>query len=135
MPFIYFYIEWYSLKSRIYGLKKISKCVLFLSCWMSPTPFYYAFLIPMALIIIVNCIVFALVLKSLLNRPKGLQSNQSEAKQAMMNLKAALSIFILLGRLSLNPIFFNIISYHNDIISDHDIMPYIIFKGIIYSIK
>ncbi|XP_022326973.2 adhesion G-protein coupled receptor G7-like isoform X2 [Crassostrea virginica] len=66
-------------------------------CWMSPTPFYYAFLIPMALIIIVNCIVFALVLKSLLNRPKGLQSNQSEAKQAMMNLKAALSIFILLG--------------------------------------
>lgn len=49
------------------------------------------------MIIIVNCIVFALVLKNLLNRPKGLQSNQSESKQAMMNLRAAVSIFILLG--------------------------------------
>lgn len=66
-------------------------------CWMSPTPFYYAFLLPVAMIIIVNCIVFALVLKNLLNRPKGLQSNQSESKQAMMNLRAAVSIFILLG--------------------------------------
>lgn len=66
-------------------------------CWMSPTPFYYAFLLPVALIIIVNCIVFALVLKTLLNRPKGLQSNQSESKRAMMNLRAAVSIFILLG--------------------------------------
>lgn len=64
---------------------------------MSPTPFYYAFLLPVALIIVVNCIVFALVLKTLLNRPKGLQSNQSESKRAMMNLRAAVSIFILLG--------------------------------------
>ncbi|XP_061169878.1 adhesion G-protein coupled receptor G4-like [Saccostrea echinata] len=66
-------------------------------CWMSRSPFYYAFLIPVVLIILLNCIIFALVLKNLLSRPKGLQSNQSESKMAMMNLRAAVSIFILLG--------------------------------------
>ncbi|XP_062611810.1 adhesion G-protein coupled receptor G4-like, partial [Saccostrea cucullata] len=66
-------------------------------CWMSRSPFYFAFLIPVVLIILLNCIIFAVVLKNLLNRPKGLQSNQSESKMAMMNLRAAVSIFILLG--------------------------------------
>ncbi|XP_048773083.2 adhesion G-protein coupled receptor G2-like isoform X2 [Ostrea edulis] len=66
-------------------------------CWMSRTPFYFAFLIPMALIILINCIIFFMVLKTLLTRSKTLQSNQSESKRAMMNLRASISIFIILG--------------------------------------
>ena len=64
---------------------------------MSLTAFYYAFVIPVALIIVANMIVFVMIIKNLVGRPKGLQSNQSERKRAMMNFRAALSVFILLG--------------------------------------
>ena len=45
---------------------------------MSLTAFYYAFAIPVGIIILANAIIFGMILKNLLGRPKGLQSNQPE---------------------------------------------------------
>ncbi|XP_060069892.1 uncharacterized protein LOC132549924 [Ylistrum balloti] len=66
-------------------------------CWMSLQPFYYAFALPVGLVILINIIVFILVIVNILRRPAGLQSNQSERKRALMNFWAAISIFVLLG--------------------------------------
>ncbi|XP_033728060.1 uncharacterized protein LOC117317366 isoform X2 [Pecten maximus] len=66
-------------------------------CWMSLQPFYYAFAIPIGLVIFINIIVFILVIVNILRRPAGLQSNQSERKRALMNFWATISIFVLLG--------------------------------------
>jgi hypothetical protein len=48
---------------------------------MSLTAFYYAFAIPVGIIILANAIIFGMILKNLLCRPKGLQSNQSSCQQ------------------------------------------------------
>ncbi|KAK3105819.1 hypothetical protein FSP39_006407 [Pinctada imbricata] len=68
-----------------------------LYCWMSTTPLYFAFLLPVGLIIIINFIVFFMVLNNILRRPKGLQSNQSDRKKAMINLRASVSVVVILG--------------------------------------
>ena len=65
---------------------------------MSLSVFYYVFAIPVGIIILVNAIIFGMILKNLLCRPKGLQSNQSERKRTMMNLRATFSVFVLLGK-------------------------------------
>jgi hypothetical protein len=65
---------------------------------MSLPAFYYAFAIPVGIIILANAIIFGMILKNLLCRPEGLQSNQSERKRTMMNLRAAFSVFVLLGK-------------------------------------
>jgi hypothetical protein len=65
---------------------------------MSLPSFYYAFAIPVGIIILANAIIFGMILKNLLCRPEGLQSNQSERKRTMMNLRAAFSVFVLLGK-------------------------------------
>ncbi|XP_069108796.1 uncharacterized protein [Argopecten irradians] len=66
-------------------------------CWMSLQPFYYAFALPVGLVILINIVVFVLVIVNILRRPEGLHSNQSERKRAVMNFWAAFSIFVLLG--------------------------------------
>ena len=65
---------------------------------MSLPAFYYAFAIPVGIIILANAIIFGMILKNLLCRPKGLQSNQSERKRTMMSLRATFSVFVLLGK-------------------------------------
>ncbi|XP_063437477.1 adhesion G protein-coupled receptor B1-like [Mytilus trossulus] len=67
------------------------------ACWMSLSAFYYAFVIPVGIIILANIIIFIMILKNLWGRPKGLQSNQSEKKRAMMNLRASLTVLVLIG--------------------------------------
>ena len=65
---------------------------------MSLPALYYAFAIPVGIIILANAIISGMILKSLLCRPKGLQSNQSERKRTMMNLRTAFSVLVLLGK-------------------------------------
>ncbi|CAC5395629.1 unnamed protein product [Mytilus coruscus] len=67
------------------------------ACWMALPAFYYAFIIPVGVIMLANIIIFIMILKNLWGRSKGLQSNQSEKKRAMMNLRASLTVLILLG--------------------------------------
>ncbi|KAK3102670.1 hypothetical protein FSP39_013054 [Pinctada imbricata] len=66
-------------------------------CWMSLDAFYYAFAIPVGVIILSNLIVFVITVVSIYRRPAGLRSNQSKHKMAITNLQAAITSFVLLG--------------------------------------
>ncbi|KAK3800511.1 hypothetical protein RRG08_043829 [Elysia crispata] len=66
-------------------------------CWMDLQAFYYAFAVPVGVIIVFNLVMFLVIIASLLTRPKGLRSNQASSKARETNLKAAFTIFILLG--------------------------------------
>ena len=59
----------------------------------------YGFIIPVGVIILANAIVFIMVLCNLFRRKtKGMSVNQSERKMAFLHFKAALSIFVVLGK-------------------------------------
>ncbi|RUS91255.1 hypothetical protein EGW08_000967 [Elysia chlorotica] len=66
-------------------------------CWMDLQAFYYAFALPVGVIIVFNLVMFLVIIASLVTRPKGLRSNQAASKARETNLKAAFTIFILLG--------------------------------------
>ncbi|WAR10310.1 AGRG2-like protein [Mya arenaria] len=67
-------------------------------CWLSETPLLYAFIIPIAVVIFANLIVFTLVMCKFLRRKTNIMiSNQSELNMAFLHFQAALSIFVILG--------------------------------------
>ncbi|XP_060082233.1 uncharacterized protein LOC132561550 [Ylistrum balloti] len=66
-------------------------------CWMSLEAFYFAFALPVGVIILCNLVVFILTVTSICRRPTGLRSNQSKQKIAITNLQAAITSFVLLG--------------------------------------
>ncbi|XP_060578573.1 adhesion G-protein coupled receptor G2-like, partial [Ruditapes philippinarum] len=67
-------------------------------CWLSWKPFLYAFIIPVAVIIFANIIVFFMVMCNLCRRKhKGMVSNQSEKKMAFLHFQAGVSILVILG--------------------------------------
>ncbi|XP_052814005.1 adhesion G-protein coupled receptor G6-like [Mya arenaria] len=67
-------------------------------CWLSGNPLLYAFIIPIAVVILANLIVFTLVMCNLLRRNTNtMKSNQSELKMASLHFQAAVSIFVILG--------------------------------------
>ncbi|KAL3856102.1 hypothetical protein ACJMK2_015297 [Sinanodonta woodiana] len=66
-------------------------------CWMQLYPLYWAFILPIGLILFANFIIFILVIVNLCRRPKGIQMNQSEKKIAILNFQAGLAVFVLLG--------------------------------------
>jgi hypothetical protein len=66
---------------------------------MSLTPFYYAFALPVGIIIAVNIIVFIMITVSLLRRSsKGPRSTQSKRARNKVNFFAVLSSFTILGK-------------------------------------
>ncbi|KAL5010499.1 hypothetical protein ScPMuIL_012804 [Solemya velum] len=65
-------------------------------CWMSLMPLYYAFAVPVGIIIFVNLVIFAMIIVSMCQR-KVLRSNEKKRKRFLRNLQAAMTIFILLG--------------------------------------
>ena len=73
----------------------------FFSCWMSVDAFYYAFALPVGIIILANLVIFIITVVSIFRRPQGLRSNQSKHKMAITNLQAAITSFVLLGKLYL----------------------------------
>lgn len=104
------YVTRYTLKSVIaaWGLPVIPIiCVLSIDhnlykggdhyCWMSLDAFYYAFAIPVGVIILANLVIFIITVVSIFRRPQGLRSNQSKHKMAITNLQAAITSFVLLG--------------------------------------
>ncbi|KAH3774761.1 hypothetical protein DPMN_176154, partial [Dreissena polymorpha] len=67
-------------------------------CWLSRDPMLYGFIIPVAVIILSNLIVFTMVMCKLFRRKnKHLASNQSDRKMAFLHFQAAVSIFFILG--------------------------------------
>ncbi|XP_022298170.2 uncharacterized protein LOC111107321 [Crassostrea virginica] len=104
------YVTRYTLKSVIaaWGLPLIPIiCVLSVDhnlykggdhyCWMSVDAFYYAFALPVGVIILANLVIFIITVVSIFRRPQGLRSNQSKHKMAITNLQAAITSFVLLG--------------------------------------
>lgn len=68
---------------------------------MSLQAFYYAFALPVGIIIVFNIVMFFVIVVSIATRPKGLRSNQSSNKTRETSLKAAFTIFVLLGKMKL----------------------------------
>jgi len=65
---------------------------------LSGEPLLYAFVIPVAVVIVANLVVFVVVLVNLCRRRnKGMISNQSERKMALLHFQAALSILVVMG--------------------------------------
>ncbi|XP_050414170.1 uncharacterized protein LOC126828473 isoform X2 [Patella vulgata] len=68
-------------------------------CWMDLDAFYWSFALPIGVIILFNIIMFIIIIISLARRPRGLRVHHSSSKNsaAKTNLKAAMTIFVLLG--------------------------------------
>lgn len=66
-------------------------------CWLQVEAIYYGFFLPVGLIMTINIIVFCLVIYSINCGRKGGKPNRSEIKLAIMQLRATICIFTLLG--------------------------------------
>ncbi|XP_076434800.1 adhesion G-protein coupled receptor G6-like [Babylonia areolata] len=63
-------------------------------CWMSPTPFYFAFLAPIGAIVVVNLVVYVLVVVSICRRPN---LGTGGTSYTVIGVRASFSLFVSLG--------------------------------------
>ncbi|XP_071133675.1 adhesion G-protein coupled receptor G6-like isoform X1 [Mytilus edulis] len=66
-------------------------------CWLSPVPFYSAFLAPVGIILILNCICFVLVFRVLLNGSSKKITKSDNKSSISQRLKGAIALIVLLG--------------------------------------
>ncbi|XP_052818514.1 adhesion G-protein coupled receptor G2-like [Mya arenaria] len=67
-------------------------------CWLSGRALLYAFVLPLAVIIVANTVIFFLIVRQFCVRNNiTASSNRSEHYRSWLQLKAAVSIFIVLG--------------------------------------
>ncbi|XP_025107288.1 adhesion G-protein coupled receptor G6-like [Pomacea canaliculata] len=67
-------------------------------CWMELEAFYYAFALPVGVIMVFNFALFTVIMSSLMRRPMaGLRNTKNKHSVAETNIKAAFTIFVLLG--------------------------------------
>ena len=77
------------------------------SCWLDRTAFYYAFALPVGVVILVNSILFGLIIKGITcDRTKGIQSTQARGELTMLQLQAGIASFVILGWLLALPLSF-----------------------------
>ena len=68
------------------------------SCWLGRTAFYYAFALPVGVVILVNSVLFGLIIKGITcDRTTGLQSTQARGELTMLQLQAGIASFVILG--------------------------------------
>lgn len=65
-------------------------------CWLNPIPFYASFLAPVAIIIIINFIVFFLVLRQLWGASTR-NLNKTDSTKTSSRLRGAVTLVIMLG--------------------------------------
>lgn len=65
-------------------------------CWLNPIPFYASFLAPVALIIIINFIVFIMVLRQLMGAATK-NIDKSDRSKTSSRLRGAVTLVIMLG--------------------------------------
>lgn len=71
--------------------------IIFYRCWLSPTPFYAAFLAPVGLILLLNFITFVVVFRTII-RGSGKKIVKSDSKtNVSQRLKGAVALIVLLG--------------------------------------
>ena len=69
------------------------------SCWLSLPAFYYAFMIPVCVIIITNFIIFILVIKGITcDRPREVRSTQQARDLGLLQVRAAICCVIIMGQ-------------------------------------
>ncbi|ESN96605.1 hypothetical protein HELRODRAFT_163690 [Helobdella robusta] len=67
-------------------------------CWLAKKAFYFAFLLPLGLIILVNIFVFVRVIKGIsCDRPTGMVTNQLQCKLIWLKVQVALCTFFIMG--------------------------------------
>ncbi|XP_041374649.1 uncharacterized protein LOC121387560 [Gigantopelta aegis] len=67
-------------------------------CWMSLLPFYYAFALPIGLIILANLVLYIMVAVSICRRSNvSGNSSQSNTQRHLVSIRASVFCFILLG--------------------------------------
>lgn len=68
------------------------------SCWLSLPAFYYAFVIPVGLVIFINLILFILIIKSITcDRSKGMRNTQRDRDLTMLQARAAICCLVVMG--------------------------------------
>ncbi|XP_076459089.1 uncharacterized protein LOC143292561 [Babylonia areolata] len=65
-------------------------------CWMSLTPFYYAFLAPVAVIILVNIVVYIMVVVNICLR-RNIGGSSSKNSSRAVGIRASVACFVVLG--------------------------------------
>jgi hypothetical protein len=71
------------------------------SCWLSRDTIYYAFLLPLGLVMFTNFVLFVLIVKGLTcDRGVGLQSNQPKSKLVKLQVLALICCSVLMGNVS-----------------------------------
>ena len=71
--------------------------VLFSSCWIKNPGFYIFFLAPVAAILLMNCVVFALVIRQLIGVSGHAVVNNTTKKKIGIRLNGAIIVILLLG--------------------------------------
>ncbi|XP_067687379.1 uncharacterized protein [Haliotis asinina] len=67
-------------------------------CWMSLTPFYYGFSLPVGLIIISNIVLYIMVVVNICrNSSDAVRSSQTDRDRLILNVRASCLCFVLLG--------------------------------------
>ncbi|XP_025109863.1 adhesion G-protein coupled receptor G2-like [Pomacea canaliculata] len=67
-------------------------------CWMALTPFYFAFLLPVGLIVLTNVIIYCLVIAAICSRRiEGSTSAESKSHFRVVGVRASLACFVILG--------------------------------------
>ena len=67
------------------------------SCWIKYPAFYFFFLIPVAMIMLLNCTVFVLVLRQIISASDFVSTNYSSKSKLKTRLRGAMIMIILLG--------------------------------------
>lgn len=79
------------------------------SCWMKTEAIIYAVIIPIALILVANSVIFFMVIHSLTCAKTDMRSTRTEKmrkQQAMLQVKAGVAVFIILGRWIIDSLYF-----------------------------
>jgi G protein-coupled receptor 64/G protein-coupled receptor 126 len=67
-------------------------------CWLSEKGYYFAFLLPLGLVMTTNIVFFILIVKGLTcDRPQGLKSTQSKNRFVQLQVLALICCFLLMG--------------------------------------
>lgn len=85
-------------KPHFFHLKNSDE-LFFSSCWLTDFPLYFSFILPIAVYILVNSILFSMVAHALLCSKTGqqLRSTQMAESQRLSRFLVTLSCFIVLG--------------------------------------
>ncbi|ESN94800.1 hypothetical protein HELRODRAFT_180146 [Helobdella robusta] len=76
----------------------IEAILQYLNCWLAKEAFYFAFLLPLALVILANTCMFVMIIKGIsCDRPKGMITNQSQSQLVWLQVQVALCCFVIMG--------------------------------------